>query len=147
MQKTLLIVAFIAITFNTFAQRQERVKALKVAFITEKLELTSSEAQQFWPVYNAIEDEKEALRKQTQKLRKSVDLESLTDSEANSVIERMLALEDKKHQLQNKQVKDLLKVIPAKKIILLKGVEEQFNRRMLDEIRKRRQKFQNKNRP
>lgn len=147
MKRTLLILAFITITFNTFAQRKERVKALKVAFITEKLELTSSEAQKFWPVYNAIEDEKETLRKQTQKLRKSVDFESLTDSEANSVIESMLDLENKKHQLQIRQVNDLRKVIPAKKVILLRVVEEQFNKRMLQEIRKRRQNFQNKNRP
>lgn len=147
MQKTLLILAFITITFNIFAQRKERVKALKVAFITEKLELTSTEAQKFWPVYNAIEDEKEALRKQTQKLRKSIDFESLSDDEASSIIDKMLELEAKKHNLQKTQVNDLRNVIPAKKVILLRVVEDQFNKRMLEEIRKRRQKFQNKNKP
>ena len=147
MKKTLLILAFITITFNTFAQRKERVKALKVAFITEKLELTSSEAEKFWPVYNTIEDKKETLRKEGRKLRKDLDLESLSDEEANSIIDNMLALEAKKHELQKTQVNDLRKVLPAKKVILLRVVEDQFNKRMLDEIRKRRQKFQNKNNP
>lgn len=35
--------------------RAEKVQALKIAFITQKLELTSNEAQTFWPVYNRYE--------------------------------------------------------------------------------------------
>ena len=38
-------------------QRTEKVQALKIAFITQKLELTSDEAQRFWPVYNRYETE------------------------------------------------------------------------------------------
>lgn len=35
--------------------KAEKVQALKIAFITQKLELTSTEAQNFWPVYNRYE--------------------------------------------------------------------------------------------
>ena len=62
MKHTFITLFFIAITLNTFGQRKERherIQALKVAFITEKLELTPEEAQQFWPVFNAIEKQKE----------------------------------------------------------------------------------------
>nr|MDQ6889459.1 hypothetical protein [Bacteroidota bacterium] len=37
--------------------RGERVEALKIAFITQKLDLTADEAQKFWPVYNQYENE------------------------------------------------------------------------------------------
>lgn len=149
MKKTFITLLFIALTLSAFGQRkerQERIKALKVAFITEKLELSSEEAQQFWPVYNALEKQKEALRKEGQNIRKGLNFESLTDAEANKLITDMLGLENRKHNLQTKQVNDLLKVIPAKKVILLKVVEDQFNKRMLDEIKKRREKFK-KNKP
>lgn len=33
-------------------QQEERMKALEVAFISRKLQLTTEEAQKFWPVYN-----------------------------------------------------------------------------------------------
>ena len=33
--------------------RAERLKSLRIALITEALELTPEEAQAFWPVYNA----------------------------------------------------------------------------------------------
>jgi hypothetical protein len=147
MKKTFITLFFIALTLSAFGQRkerQERIKALKVAFITEKLELSPKEAEQFWPVYNEIELKKETLRREAQKMRKGLDFETLTDAEANALIKDMQAVENKKHQLESDQVRDLLKVIPAKKVILLKVVEEQFNRRMLEEMKKRREKFKNK---
>lgn len=35
--------------------RSEKIQSLKIAFITQKLELTTDEAQKFWPVYNRYE--------------------------------------------------------------------------------------------
>ena len=36
---------------------RERVRAEKVAFLTEQVDLTESEAQVFWPIYNQIQKE------------------------------------------------------------------------------------------
>ena len=38
-------------------KRAEKIQALKIAFITQKLALSSDEAQRFWPVYNQYENE------------------------------------------------------------------------------------------
>jgi len=35
--------------------RTEKIQALKIAFITQKLNLNPDEAQRFWPVYNNYE--------------------------------------------------------------------------------------------
>jgi hypothetical protein len=40
----------------------EKIQALKVAFITQKLHLTPSEAERFWPVYNQYDNEIKQLR-------------------------------------------------------------------------------------
>ena len=42
--------------------RGEKVEALKIAFITQKLQLTPDEAQKFWPVYNQYENEIRSLQ-------------------------------------------------------------------------------------
>jgi hypothetical protein len=47
---------------NTNSQRGEKIKALKIAFITQKLQLTSAEAEKFWPVYNQYDNEIRQLR-------------------------------------------------------------------------------------
>ncbi|MGH2566044.1 MAG: hypothetical protein ACRDE8_00835 [Ginsengibacter sp.] len=35
----------------------EKIQSLKIAFITQKLQLTPEEAQKFWPVYNEYDNE------------------------------------------------------------------------------------------
>ncbi len=37
--------------------RAEKIQSLKIAFITQKLQLTPDEAQRFWPVYNQYQNE------------------------------------------------------------------------------------------
>ncbi|CAN5317914.1 hypothetical protein BH09BAC2_BH09BAC2_06440 [soil metagenome] len=39
------------------AKKNEKIQALKVAFITQKLELSSEDAQKFWPVYSRYEND------------------------------------------------------------------------------------------
>ena len=38
---------------------RDRIKAEKIAFITDAVGLTSAEAEKFWPVYNKFEAEKD----------------------------------------------------------------------------------------
>lgn len=152
MKKTIITILVLVIALNGFSQpndrgkRGERIKALKIAFITERLNLTTEEAQQFWPVYNAIEAEKDNLRKEGQNYRKDLDVDSMSDEDAKALIDNMLVMEEKRHQLHSKQISEYLKVLPAKKVILLKATEDAFNRRMLDEMKKRKEQFR-KNRP
>nr|WP_321245816.1 hypothetical protein [uncultured Psychroserpens sp.] len=147
MKKIAFTLLFIVITMSAFSQgkdKRERIKALKIAFITEKLELTETEAQNFWPLYNAHEANNDALRQQSRQNRKGADLESMTDADAKSMIDKMLVLEQQKLQLRKQFATDLMKVIPAKKVILLKISEDEFNKRMFNEIRKRRGKQKQK---
>jgi hypothetical protein len=63
MKKFILILLF---SSASFAMAQEdpadKIQALKIAFISQKLQLTTDEAQKFWPVYNNYEtDMRQAL--------------------------------------------------------------------------------------
>lgn len=58
--KTILILSFILASFNyCFAQDggDDRVEAVRMAYITKELQLTPAEAQRFWPVYNGYMNE------------------------------------------------------------------------------------------
>lgn len=123
-----------------FAQQGERIKTLKVAFITERLNLSSKEAQAFWPIYNAHEDKKAALRRKEriQIRSKLIDFESLPEREANALLQQMIALETEKHKLNVAFIEELGTVISAKKTFLLIKAEEDFKKRLLQQIQKRR---------
>jgi len=51
-------------------KRQEKLKALYVAFITEKLELTADDAQKFWPAHTQFENEIKGVNKDLPELEK-----------------------------------------------------------------------------
>lgn len=138
-----LSVIFTAISFGQeFKDKKEKIKALKVAYITEKLNLTAEEAQKFWPIYNTFDEKQFEIRHN--KLRLLVDkieqqgVENLSEKEAQNIISQMESSEEELHNLKKKFMLDLQKVLPAKKIILLKKAEDEFNRKLLKEFRERR---------
>ncbi len=58
MKKYLLILfVMLGLLSQIKAQNGEKIQALKIAFITQKLQLTPDEAQKFWPVYNQYDNE------------------------------------------------------------------------------------------
>ena len=66
-------------SFAGYSQREdksERIESLKIAYITKQLQLTSDEAQKFWPVYNSYqEDMKKLVRESNQKGGSELELE------------------------------------------------------------------------
>ena len=52
----------------------------------------------------------------------------------------MRELSNKRHQLFQKYMTDLLTVLPAKKVVLLKKVEDDFKRKMFEEYKNRHKK-------
>lgn len=142
MKKLITLSILFLLTLNAFSQgkeKEERIKALKIAFITERLALTETEAQKFWPIYNAFEDQNNTLRRKAHNRPKAEDFDSMTEQDAKSMINEMISIETQRSQLREKFMNDLLAVLPAKKVVNLKIAEDAFNKRMFEEFKKRRQ--------
>lgn len=145
--KPFIIAILLFVSFHSFSQdgdKHERIKALKVAYLTEQLQLSKTEAQQFWPIYNAFDEQEQSFRKERYSKRKKTDVESLSEQEAKKVIEDMISTENEKHELRENFIKDLQKILPAKKIIKLRIAEDEFNKKMFEEYKKRRDSKKNK---
>ena len=141
--KNILIVLFLLFsTTLMFGQRRpdkEKIKSLKVAYITERLNLTSSEAQTFWPIYNAHEEQMESFREQerSQIYGKLKDMESLSDKESETLLRNLITLQNQKHTANQQFLKDIQEVISAKKTFLLLKTENGFKRRLLQQYRQK----------
>ncbi len=55
--KKFLLILFVLVGALTQVKAQDRIQALKIAFITKRLQLTPDEAQRFWPIYNQYDKE------------------------------------------------------------------------------------------
>ena len=142
-----LLIAFISL--NVIAQdgpiirkKKEQIKALKVAFITNELALTSDEATKFWPLFNTFEEKQQEIKKQKLKgYLKRVDdgsFDNLSEKEATTMLAQMESTEDELYQLKKKFISNLKGVISPIKILKLKKAEENFNRKLLQQYRDRK---------
>ncbi|MEF3078812.1 sensor of ECF-type sigma factor [Winogradskyella poriferorum] len=149
MSKRLIPILILLVSFTGFAQRggeiQEKIKAQKIAFITDKLELTSEEAQQFWPIYNAFEAKVEKIKSEDLRpLKKEMRQGDVSDKRAGEILERLTKAETEMHNARLELIEDLKTVISAKKIIRLKVAEDQFNQKLLDRLKEFRERRQNR---
>lgn len=92
MKKFLLIIAlFLGVTAVTVAQGDGpekdggRIEAMKIAYLTKKLNLSTDEAQKFWPIYNKYIDE---IRKTRQDARANKENEINTEEKMLNIRKR-----------------------------------------------------------
>lgn len=142
MKKYILFIAvFLCITTFAFAQkhgdRKNRMESYRIAYITEKLDLSPEEAQRFWPVYNQFREE---LKKIHQDKKGQKAIADMTDSEAENAITNNFEREEKVASLKKEYVKKLKGVIPPKKIAQLQQIEQDFKKEVLERIKERRKK-------
>lgn len=120
----------------------EKIKAQKVAFITNRLDLSEQEAQKFWPIYNAFDKKVEQIRKNDlREVRVAMRRGNLNPQEAKQILDQFMAVEDKLHEAKKKLVQDLLAVIPPQKIIALKAAEDAFNKKLIQILQEQRNKM------
>jgi Spy/CpxP family protein refolding chaperone len=133
-------------SFSLFAQprlkqKMEQIKSLKVAYITDELNLTTEEAAKFWPIYNAFDDKQKELRQE--KMRSyfdrldNGDVDKMGEKEAADLLTKMENTEDEMYQARKKFIASLKGVISPIKIIKLKKAEEGFNRKLLKQYREK----------
>ncbi|SIQ55113.1 hypothetical protein [Maribacter ulvicola] len=135
-----IIIIFLSITSLSFGQRNkdwEKINTLKVAFITEKLSLSSKEAQDFWPVYNEYQEKRNDLRKKNHiQIRSKIkDAQTLTKKEAENLLTLHIKIEEEEQVLETNFLKEVSKVITAKKTLLLLKSEEEFKRQLIKQYR------------
>ena len=140
MNYLLKIIILISVLFSTerlFAQTErDKVEALRVAFISKKLELTNSEAEKFWPLYNEYNDKVKAIKRN---LRQSYNRKGLNAS--NEEAEELYQLDIQSRQAEtdvHKQYSEKIKnIIGAKKLVKLRLAEEEFKREIINSIKEK----------
>jgi hypothetical protein len=146
MKKVLVISILFLSSLGISAQRQnnfEKIKALKTAYITDKVGLTSKEAEVFWPVYNKFERELYQLkvnsrRKLMQEIKSKGGVNQLTETEADILLQRYKKLNENIFLKEQEKIRALEKVLDAKKLLKLYRAEETFKKELLNKLKQRR---------
>jgi fructose-1,6-bisphosphatase len=115
----------------------EKFNAMRIAFITEHVGLTSAEAQDFWPLFNEYQGRKDEIRKQLFDIdRQFMDnAEDISEAESAELLEKQIQLKKKDIDLDLEYNEKFKEVLSAKKIMKLYLSERHFKSYLLRQIR------------
>lgn len=111
------------------AKMLEKLEAQRVAFITNKLELTPEESAKFWPLYNEYSKKKQELRRE-----KKNSQQNDTDESVDVSLEQ----EEKELQLKKTYYEKFKSALPVSKLAKLEEAEKEFKMEVLRTLRERR---------
>ena len=116
---------------------RERVRAEKVAFLTEEIDLTESEAQVFWPIYNEIQksqrDSFEEVKKAYDAMVKGVE-EKKGSKEMEKLVKAYIDAKEKNEGIETKYLNKLMKALPAEKVARYYVAEEKFRHQQIGRL-------------
>lgn len=119
----------------------DRLTAYKIAFFTQRLDLSPAEAEKFWPLYNDFSARKSKLQADRLSLMRYA-----AQNEANMSNEELASTADKLSRTFSDEAtmvatfsNDLKKVLPPAKVIRLYQIETQYKQQLLRELNQRRQ--------
>lgn len=119
----------------TYAQMQkrEKIEAIKMAFITQRLSLSPDESQNFWPLYNQYQKEIRDLILQRRAAK--------NDPNPNPIeaIDEDLDIDGKIVAVRKKYRKEFTKVLSPDKINQFYIAERDFREELIKQLKKRRQ--------
>jgi len=147
MKRIILGISLLLLSSLTLVAQNNRgqIKALKTAFITNALELSPSEAEKFWPIYNQFDQNMHKFKAvKTQQIARTIRLaggiEKLSESESERILKEFIDIDYNVANEKKKLYKNLTGIISSKKIIKLLRAEQNFNKELLKRLREKRLK-------
>lgn len=141
MKKALLVVIMISVLPVNYLYSQnsaiERLNAYKIAFFTRSLNLTTQEAEKFWPVYNEFQNRRTEIQQERALLNRKINQSGMTmsDAEKTEAADNLINLDLKEANLSVEYHKKFKEILPPAKVLRLYQAENQYRQQLLNELR------------
>jgi len=113
---------------------KEKIEALRVAFINKKLELSISESEKFWPVYNEYNEKLRAVKKNLRQSYKRKP-EIISDADAEELFKLEIQTKQAELDLYKQYSERLKQIVGVKKMVILHLAEEEFRQKVLEIVK------------
>ena len=133
--KIFIFLWLFCLPFANYAQNdKDKIEALRVTFITKKVELNNSESEKFWPIYNEYNDKVKAIKKNLrQSYKKGVD--NLSEKEAEDLYQLDLKSKQAETEIHSQYAQKIKDIIGVKKFVKLRVAEEEFKIEIIKNIK------------
>ncbi len=132
---TTLLIIFFSLGALAQGTDKSRVQAIKTSFIADRLKLTPTQAEQFWPMYNRCQAERKTLKQSYggPSARAGQDPE-----DAMRFLDDNMEYKQRDLGIQKRCNEDYLKVLSPQQTAALVEAERDFRKMLLDELRERK---------
>lgn len=148
LKPSIALAAFLMAAIVGFAQRphpqrggpdRARMETLRVAFMTERLELTKEEAERFWPVLRTHQEGLEQIRESLETIHQALEeADSPNDAWLNGQLDEIFALRTSELEAERAMIEEVAEVLGLERAMKLPALEGQFRHRIMEELQKRR---------
>lgn len=142
-----ILATFCVMNISAQNANRQRLDAYKIAFFTKRLNLTSQEAEKFWPVYNEFQDNKTKIQLERHELNRNFNQNELnmSEREMTEAGDKFVGLESREAALAQEFHTRIKTILSPVKILRLYQAENQFRQQLLNELRDRNQVRNNQN--
>ncbi|HYK76656.1 MAG TPA: hypothetical protein VEV16_06750 [Daejeonella sp.] len=112
-------------------RHSQQIESVKIAFITQQLNLSNDEAEKFWPIYNNYQKELNELLKQKRENRIK------NKANATEELDNELDFEGRLLDIRKKYKAEFSKVLPADKVLQFFKAEREFREQMIRQLKER----------
>jgi hypothetical protein len=146
MQKipVILIVVFMIQMTQLSAQNPnlEKFSTYKIGFFTKKMNLTSQEAEKFWPVYNEYQKKKNSIQRDKIMLIRNFNQNEsiLSDSQLTDMGDKLIKDISEESSLAVAFHNKIREILPPAKVIRYYQAENQYKIQLLKELQENRQR-------
>ncbi len=118
----------------------ERIQVERIAFFTEKMGMTTNEAQAFWPIYNEMDSKKTTLFEEKSAIirRFMTEPDNISEKELSDLLNRLVFIQQQEANLPAEYDTKFRKVLSDRKVMKLYAAEIQFRTYLLQKMRDRR---------
>lgn len=130
------LIALVLTTHIARAQNdgRQKIESAKIAMITNRLNLSTDQAQQFWPVYNEYNGKKQELNRRIRQLNNEPSRNNLNNNQLVDGLREVNATKQKLADLDDEYLNRFLKVISPAQVAELYKTEQAFNKMLLNRL-------------
>ena len=140
---TVFLLTIIGLSINAQGRREEvreKIESRKIAFLSERLNLTPEVSQKFWPLYNVYNDEINKLHESLRPLYNSEKSEINVDEKLKLMIQQ----EESALAIKKKYVNQMKDAIGSEKTLKFFKFDREFKESMLKRLGERREEMRMK---
>jgi Spy/CpxP family protein refolding chaperone len=108
---------------------REKLESARVAFITNRLSLTSDQAEKFWPIYNKHNESRREYMSELHRISREAG-DNPSEAKAKELIDRRFQIQEDMFKDEKAFMKEITKVITSVQAFKLSEANRDFTRQI-----------------